>query len=455
MESYRWVCKLHFVWTKDTQKLTEDIIKRVAELIGVRDEKIWIEIIPYSRFANNETQVWLDKSVCWKHVYVITDVNSHRINHEEALKIILNSHKDEITEYATRLYNTDKVSISVESENIVVTINNKNWKECEKILPVKLDTSKFSFESDSIEDKIICLELTESWKIIDTPVLSWKVWISLNDREKQSELICKAVWDNLARSVNVVQPTYPYSRQDKPPAKWIRKKWEWEKIEPAAAALVPDYLKVLWVENFITMDVHNDATQLAFKGVKFINRWTSWLVKTVLERLDLENIKLSPADQWGYAKMEKICKAIHEETPDIAKEVDWKILSVIKTRDYSKKNKVTEIDIYWDIKWKNVLIHDDILDTWGTLCTLIDELLKLWPASITVVETHWLLNGTAIEKLTKYHKEWKLNKIFVTNSTYRENLPDFIEVIDTSDEFATTIASIYKWEEIDLTSWLH
>jgi len=148
------------------------------------------------------------------------------------------------------------------------------------------------------------------------------------------------------------------------------------------------------------------------------------------------NIVLSGADQWWDKKVS-----------GIAKEYWLQKIIVIKDRDYSKKNSVNTIDIYWDIEWKDILIHDDILDTWWTLCSLLEEMLKKKPKSINIAITHWQFNGEAFEKLEKIIKksEWIIEKVYITNSINKSNLPEYVEVINTDDIIANNIFSIFQW----------
>jgi phosphoribosylpyrophosphate synthetase len=43
--------------------------------------------------------------------------------------------------------------------------------------------------------------------------------------------------------------------------------------------------------------------------------------------------------------------------------LNFNYLTVIKKKDYSEKSKVENIFVYGDIEGKDILIHDDILDT--------------------------------------------------------------------------------------------
>jgi len=114
-------------------------------------------------------------------------------------------------------------------------------------------------------------------------------------------------------------------------------------------------------------------------------------------------------DQGGDKKISGIAKDLH---------LDY--CNVIKKRATLIANKVEEIRVYGDIENKDILIHDDILDTGGSLVTLIDELQKQHPRSINIAITHGMFNKNAIEKLQELHNQKLFEYIYVTNAVYRE-----------------------------------
>jgi phosphoribosylpyrophosphate synthetase len=74
-------------------------------------------------------------------------------------------------------------------------------------------------------------------------------------------------------------------------------------------------------------------------------------------------------------------------------------------------------------------------------------MLKKKPKSINIAITHWQFNGEAFEKLEKIIKksEWIIEKVYITNSINKSNLPEYVEVINTDDIIANNIFSIFQW----------
>ena len=252
------------------------------------------------------------------------------------------------------------------------------------------------------------------------------------DKKFMHDLLLLAnVKDNGASSINLVQACTPYARQDKTTP---------EKRQSASIDVIGNWISHLTQNNgyCITIDLHNPASKSAFQGTNFINLYTWWMVEEVIKKSPYarNDITLSGADQWGAKTIEAIAKAL-----------ELSHIDVIKSRDYSIPNSVNEINIYGDISGKHVIIHDDMLDTGGTMKALIEKMITLHPKTIDVVITHGMLNGEAIPRLTSLKEAYPdvIGNIFITDSINKKDLPDFIRVISLKNILANTITGIYKW----------
>jgi len=109
-----------------------------------------------------------------------------------------------------------------------------------------------------------------------------------------------------------------------------------------------------------------------------------------------------------------------------------------------EKANVAEImHIIGDVKGKNVIIVDDIIDTAGTLYETIKALKKNGAKSIYALCTHGIFSGRAIEKIENSPVE----KIFVSDTIPLKNdklKSNKIEVLSVSKLFAEAIDSIHE-----------
>jgi ribose-phosphate pyrophosphokinase len=339
-------------------------------------------------------------------------------------------------------------NLSIDIPKWILNVIEKNMMQINKSLNCEIITINWAFEvSKEIigydkfaneETKIVFNESVRGKHVYLVCDVNWKINSSkttFNDKLQQAQLILHTAKKHGAKTINVIFTCFPYSRQDKPTQAWLKDR---AKREASSTQFVVEILEMLWIDYCITIDIHNTATTNAFKQTNFVNLYTWWFVQEVINKINKSDIVLSWTDEWCIKKTEAICK-----------DLKLKNIVVLKTRDYSQKSVVTESRIFWDIEWKNVVIHDDILDTWWSLVSLIEEMKKKNPTSINIAITHWRFNDNAIEKLTKIHDEWMFENIYVTNTVYRENLPDFVKVVDASNIFANTITSIFQWESIN------
>jgi phosphoribosylpyrophosphate synthetase len=109
------------------------------------------------------------------------------------------------------------------------------------------------------------------------------------------------------------------------------------------------------------------------------------------------------------------------------------------------------MSVYWDIEWKDVLIHDDMLDTWWTMVTLLEKMLEKNPKSINLVITHWMFNKNAYSKLQEVIDKSNgiIKNIYISDSINKEWLPDYVKVIKSNKIITNVITNIFKWYSID------
>ncbi len=265
--------------------------------------------------------------------------------------------------------------------------------------------------------------------------------IKYNDRFIQIMLLLQCAKNHWAKTINVLPTCFPYARQDKPIQWWLKERVS---REPSSAQLIVDIFQdLLHTDYCVTIDVHNPAIINNSRKTNFVNLYTWRFVQQVINDLKKDNIVISPMDEWWLKKISSISKDL---------ELDY--LTVLKKRDYSKPNMVEEIFVHGNVTEKNIIIHDDILDTWGSLIKLIEELYKKIPQSINIAITHGMFNRDAISKLTTLYKDKKFETIYVTNTIYRENYPEFVKIIDVAPIFADAIKKIFIWWSINYNYWV-
>ena len=141
----------------------------------------------------------------------------------------------------------------------------------------------------------------------------------------------------------------------------------------------------------------------------------------------------------------KILKNLTVVSPDygsvkrsrsIAQKLGVDIAIVDKMRP--KANQVKVSNILGDVSGKDCLMVDDMIDTGGTMISAAALLKEKGAKTVSVLATHALFNGTAIDNFTKAKKDKVLDSILVTDTIPNE-LPEFIKVVSVDELIANAI----------------
>lgn len=252
-----------------------------------------------------------------------------------------------------------------------------------------------------------------------------------------------------AKTLNVIFPMFPYSRSDKEEKIGTAPT---NKRKPLYVQIVASHMKALWVDYIFTIDIHNVATKSMFgtdaTDPKVINIPHSWVIQQWIAKHNVKpGFELWSTDGGWTDKIQEFLKDM---------QVNWYV--AFKARDFSKPNTIARLFIekwFAEITDKDVVLYDDMIDTASTIEAAIDQLHEHKPRSIIIISTHGLFNDKALERLQRLYDTGKIEKVYITNSVYRSNLPDFIEIIDTSKIFARQIARKSMWQSLDpnWTGW--
>ena len=99
------------------------------------------------------------------------------------------------------------------------------------------------------------------------------------------------------------------------------------------------------------------------------------------------------------------------------------------------------VEVSGEVEGMPTVVVDDMMDTGGTMCGVIDRLHKRGATDIYACATHGIFADRCLDRLVELKARTNLRKVFVTNSINNENreLPDFIEVVDIGQRIAQAI----------------
>jgi ribose-phosphate pyrophosphokinase len=227
-------------------------------------------------------------------------------------------------------------------------------------------------------------------------------------------------------SLSFVLPNMRYSRQDR----------KHESRVPISTRAVANVISP-GLKRIITMDLHSAQIQNAYPANVPLDNLHSFpdLVKYLKEKhpLDLENLAISSTDVGGGSRADSLSKRLNrsEINPDpLYKKYSFAIIS--KIRD--KTGKIESTTLVGDVKDKNVLVIDDILDSGGSGICAWDLLREKGANKLLYYCTHGLFTeGT--EKVLK-----KFDHVITSNTHYvPKNGDGNIEIINMAPTFAEAI----------------
>jgi ribose-phosphate pyrophosphokinase len=130
---------------------------------------------------------------------------------------------------------------------------------------------------------------------------------------------------------------------------------------------------------------------------------------------DLETLKDTVRPNWAFCSVDAGGEKLARQ---FANAFMTPLVIAHKQRDYSKPNSVESVNILSaeSLEKKTLWIVDDMVDTAGSVTTLITALADHKPAEINIIATHALFSPPAQEKLSTLKKKGLLNRIIVTDT---------------------------------------
>ncbi len=209
-----------------------------------------------------------------------------------------------------------------------------------------------------------------------------------NDNLMELLLILDALKRASATRVNAVIPYYGYARQDRKDKPRV----------PITSRMVADLLQAVGIDRILCVDVHAAQIQGFFdKPVDHL--FAAPVLIQHIARLNLKNLTVVSPDAGGV-----------ERARAYAKRLDVQLAIVDKRREVANVAEV--MNVIGDVKKRNCVIVDDIIDTAGTLCETVNALLEKGAKKVFAAATHPVLSGPAVDRLNKS----KISRIFVTDT---------------------------------------
>lgn len=225
-----------------------------------------------------------------------------------------------------------------------------------------------------------------------------------------------------AARITAVIPYFGYARQDR----------KAKARDPISAKLVADLIMTAGADRVLTMDLHAPQIQGFFNiPVDHLvgGRLLASFLKNKVKNYTDEYIVVSP-DLGSVTRVRAF-----------ASKLSLPIAIIDKRRQRANVSEV--MNIIGDVKNKNVILVDDMIDTAGTLCNAASAVIEKGGANeVLACATHAVLSGPAIERI----KNSSIKELFLLDTIPipKEKFINKFNVLSVASLFAEAIERIYE-----------
>ena len=223
-----------------------------------------------------------------------------------------------------------------------------------------------------------------------------------------------------AYKIIAVIPYFGYARQDR-------------KDKPRVsigAKLIADLLSTAGADRIITMDLHADQIQ-GFFNVPVDHLYASSLFIPFIGKMGLKDLVVASPDVGGTKRANTYAKMLGTDM-------------VICHKSRAKANVVDSMTLIGEVKGKDVILVDDLIDTAGTIAKAADIMMDKGANSVRAFAAHGVLSGPAYERIEKS----ALAEVYFTDSISGKQESSKIKYIPIASALAEAIERVYKNQSI-------
>jgi len=221
-----------------------------------------------------------------------------------------------------------------------------------------------------------------------------------------------------AKSITAVVPYYGYARQDR----------KAEPRVPISAKLVANLMETAGITRVVTVDLHASQIQ-GFFDIPVDNLYGAILFNDYVKSKNLKNPIVASPDIGGVARARYFAKSLGLD-----------MVIVDKRRERANESEV--MNIIGDVKGKDVIIIDDMIDTAGTM---VKAAKALKDKGATSGCTHPVLSGPAYERI----ENGALDELVITNTIPIKKSLKKIKVLSTARMLGEVIRRVYNNESVN------
>ena len=239
-------------------------------------------------------------------------------------------------------------------------------------------------------------------------------------------LIIDAAKRSSASEVSAIIPYFGYSRQDRKDRPRV----------PISASIISRLIEYAGADRIVTVDIHSEQ-EPGFVEIPWDNLYASYSFLPVLQKTFPKNLIVASPDKGGVLKATFYADLLNAEG----------IAIVYKERNPQKLNESKALDLIGEVKGKDVLIVDDMIDTAGTLCEAAKLLKDRGAKSVSAAATHGLFSDPAPKRIA----EADLERIFITDTVpFRDEMRNNakVTIVSVAPLLAEAIKCIYNGDSM-------
>ncbi|QOR00918.1 ribose-phosphate pyrophosphokinase [Campylobacter sp. 2014D-0216] len=269
-------------------------------------------------------------------------------------------------------------------------------------------------------DGEISIQIDESVRGKDVFIIQ-STYAPTNDNLMELLIMTDALRRSSASSITAIIPYFGYARQDRKASPRV----------PITAKLVANLIESAGVDRVATIDLHAGQIQ-GFFDIPVDNLYGSIIFNDYIKNKNYKNPIIASPDIGGIARARSVAKALGLD-----------IVIVDKRREKANESEV--MNIIGDVKDKEVILVDDIIDTAGTIVKAAEVFKSKGAKSVIACCTHPVLSGVAYERIAKD----ALDELVVTDTIPLKQQMDKIKVLSVAPIFGEVIRRVYHNESVN------
>lgn len=224
-----------------------------------------------------------------------------------------------------------------------------------------------------------------------------------------------------AKSITAIVPYYGYARQDRKAAPRV----------PISAKLVANLMETAGITRMVTVDLHASQIQ-GFFDIPVDNLYGSILFLDYIKAKNFKNPIIASPDIGGVARARYF-----------ANKLGLDMVIVDKRRERANESEV--MNIIGEVKGKDIILIDDMIDTAGTMVHGAKALKDAGANSVMACCTHPVLSGPALDRI----KKGALDELVVANTLPMTKSCKKIKVLSTASMLGEVIRRVSNNESVN------